>query len=627
MAAEHSHEHLDGDGNMRSDPGEDADAHISKKQRVAGAEPNWQEQLQYASEGAFVEQLLHQQNLHRDESVNENIIRDDNIATYPQRLPQGPAGVETDRMQLQLRSATASPSIGFDRTPRLQESAHNQLGRALPTARGPMVPFTSLALAPSQKGSSHPTDTTSLAPPAVVQDEAGFNKSGRYDYNFQAFTKNYKPALNFTAVEIITFLPMLHCNSTIARRFVNNGLENPIHAEINDIHRVASQTVATIAKGYQDALRPSNWRQMTKKEIKTLWTRRNQTKPADWDEKNISMNAFVPDRIIKEGVRAPAPTSVPFRMLTQGVRKIPTGNDAADLTRSIEFATSDQAKKTFPGRDLMFPDDLIDILRTIGPTLITQQHRDKSIVMRYRKLYKAKKALRKGVQAEKDGRGESSGDRTRPGSRQDTDWSIPSESSSPLPKSPPQGTPRMSKTSHSSVSRSPHNASQLTQDFKADSTMTRTPLKSPREHQGQNQSTQLLRDLDVESLPSNDTTSEAFQLGSAIWYARRPDQKDIDWHHSPEHLAQISLKLQAEAYEEIWEQSQGDRQRAMDDSIATLQQQLGVYVPPPRFTAEDYEQLFSEPAPEYLEKAIKHNEPFEGSSGSSRMQIDSSRSD
>ncbi|KAL5372184.1 hypothetical protein DPSP01_013685 [Paraphaeosphaeria sporulosa] len=149
-------------------------------------------------------------------------------------------------------------------------------------------------------------------------------------------------------------------------------MENPIHAEIADAHRIRPQPVFEIAKEYYSAMRPSDLSAMSKEEIAKMWNRKNHKKPADWDVKNISMNDFVPDRIIK-GVRARALINVPFRVLIHGVKQIPTGNDAADLTRAIQFSISDQTTNTFPGRELMFPDDLIDILGTIGPTLITQQ--------------------------------------------------------------------------------------------------------------------------------------------------------------------------------------------------------------------------------------------------------------
>lgn len=631
MSSKRSNKNPNSVDTFSSDAGGDVDVHISKKRRGAGADPKWQVQLQNASGGASIEQLQRPPGILRHRIVNANIVNDHTLAINPQWLPQEPAGAETDRMQLPLRSNTASRSITSYRAPHFQTPDHNQADRAISIAPNHMAP--SSRLAASQNSSSHLTDTTSLASPADVWDIAAPNQSDSYDYNFQALANSYNKALNFTAVEIITFLPTLYCNSSIARRFVNNGLENPIHAEITEVHRVYPRAVADIGNDYQNALRPSDWRRMAKEDIKTLWTRKNQKKPHGWDARNISMNAFVPDRIIKQGVRAPAPTSVPFSRLMQGVKKTPTGNDAADLTRAIEFANSEEAKKIFPGRNLIFPDDLIDILRTIGPTLVTEQHRDKDVVKRYRKLYEERKKLKKDMPAEKNETSNSSSRRTRNGSRQDPDGSVVSEISFPLLKSSPKLPPQGSQTSHPSVFHSPHNAAQTNQDISSDSPMTRIPLKSPREH---HQCGPLLRDLEPESLSDSDTSAG---LASAIRYTRRPDQEDVNRKDDPDYLAQSRPMLQVDEeialipsddhtfYEQLWEESHGEWQRAMDGTIDTLQQDLGVHVSPPPFTAEDYEELFGESAPEHLAKGIRHDEQYEVTSDIPRMQIDSGQSD
>ncbi|KAF9730851.1 hypothetical protein PMIN06_005060 [Paraphaeosphaeria minitans] len=600
----------------RSGYDQDEDAHISKKRRVSSAEPDWQAQLQQALGRASVEHSQLQKGVSRDHPVNQNIISENSLCPHPQWLPQEPAAVETGRMRRTLSSTTAPSSIESYRQSHLRTPAYDQPGRAISNILGAMAQ--SAYLVPSQNASS-------LNSPANVEEIAALNQSGRYDYDFQALAVNYHEPLNFTAVEIIAFLPMLYCNSSIARRFVNNGIENPIHAEIAEAHHIYPRPVLEIGREYYNALRPSAWSTMPKEEIAKMWSRKNHRKPSDWDATNISMNEFVPDRIIKEGVSAPTPTSVPFRVLMHGIKQIPTDNDAADLTRAIQFANSDQAKNMFPGRDLMFPDDLVDILGTIGPTLITQQHRDKEIVKRYRKLYEAKKKLKKSSRAGNTRTGQHSSDRTLSQSGHDPDSSVPPENPLPLLGSSPEASPRRSETRLSSVSHSPHSAEQSKHGSMLQSPITDIPPKYPSEQQvqnlpteylltiGMNRSNKLLRDLDP-SLPlhSDDPVTIA-QLILAIRFARRPDQKEIDWRDRVEDIFQICAMLQADReigmipsddqawYERGWEQWLGERQRALDNSMAALQEELGVHVSlPSRFTAEDYEDLFGEPAPEYL---------------------------
>jgi hypothetical protein len=624
---------------LRSESGDDADAHISELRRASAAEPNRQEQLQQASEGMQGRTLQQQQGIQLYNSMDGRIQNEDNLIIGQALLPQEPPGVETDRTQLPFLLATTFPGGDLSRMPHLPVPTDNQFScaSAIPSARGHMAPSGRLALSEIP-----PTNPNTLV---AVQDAAALNRFGRHDYDFQELTEHYNEALNFTAVEIITFLPTLSSNSSIARRFVNNGMDNATHTEIIDRHRVHCRNASDVAREYLQALRPANWPAMTGDQAKSLWSRKNQKVPDGWDARSLSMNAFVPDRIGKEGIHAPAPASVPFRILLQGVKKIPTGNDAADLTRAIEFANSDKAKHTFSGRDLMFPDDLINILTHIGHASITEQQRDRAVVGRYRKLYREKANPKKDSMGK--GKGTSGPKRSKP--RKDPVHSIPGEMSVSLLEPVPQTSPRMSETTRSSVSSQTtdtlHSAVQSRQVSESNSPMTPASFGKTREEEGHVKSHRLLRNLNLEALSNHDGSIEAsieasmetYQLACAVRYALRSDQKDVAWQDNPEHVAHISRALQHEleaelrpsdehvAWEQNWERIEGKRQREMDDAIATLQHKLGLQVPYPRFTADDYEDLFGEPAPEHLLYTVEDlEEVLEGPSSGSSMQIDHS---
>jgi hypothetical protein len=624
--------------------------HIAELRGASVVHPNWQEQLQNASEGAHGGIMRSQRGIHLENPAGGWMKNDDNPIIDAALLPQEPPGVETDRTQLPFRSATAFPGSNLSHMPYLPIPINNQFGPAPATmsTRGHMAPFGRQALSEML-----PTNPNT---PAVVHDAAVLNYLGRHDYDFQALTEHYSDVLNFTAVEIITFLPTLFYNSSIARRFVNNGMDNPTHAEIIARHRVLTVDVSIIAKQYLHALRPVGSCSMTGEQGKTLWSRKTQKIPDGWDARNISMNAFVPDRIAIAGVHAPAPASVPFRILSEGVKKMPTGNDAADLTRAIEFANGDQAKESFPGRNLMFPDDLTNILTNIGHTSITEQHRDRAVVGRYRKLYK------ETLSSKKNAIGKSKGTDRAKGSKswQDAVNSVPGEMSSPLLESAPRTPPRTPEITRSSVlnhiTDTPHSVTQFKQASESTSPnqisasaspLTLTSLGKLCEDEGHVKSHRLLRDLDLEALSNKDASIEAsieasmesYHLASAIRYARRLSQKDVAWQDNPEEIAHINRALQHEleaelrpsdeqaVWEQYWDRTEGKRQREMDDNITTLQQDLGLQVSPPRFTADDYEDLFGEPAPEYLLHTVTDFEEFfEVSSSGSAMQIDSGES-
>lgn len=257
---------------------------------------------------------------------------------------------------------------------------------------------------------------------------------------------------------------------------------------------------------------------------------------------------------------------------------MPTGNDAGDLTRTIQYAISDDAKARFPGRQLMFPDDLIELKKIIGPTLITQQHRDKDTVKRYRKLYetnrkrKNRPLLKDRLSVKQGQKGRSSGKQRWP---EFDDYS--SSDTSLLPEeTPPPGSPQISETSHSSVPLSPFSGP-VKNRSKLKPLSTHMSLKTPDSQPERDQMSQSVPALDLnDNLPPQDEVEEVIEIDAGV-ATTSPDEQAY--------------------YEQYWERLEGERQRAMDESIHALQNDLGIYVPSSRFTGEDYEDLFGESAP------------------------------
>ncbi|KAF3044960.1 hypothetical protein E8E11_005181 [Didymella keratinophila] len=205
--------------------------------------------------------------------------------------------------------------------------------------------------------------------------------------------------LNFTLVEIIVLLPNWFKNKNIALRFMSNYLTANLHFAIFEEHRECNfkddyereKAKKTITDEYRKAMRshPQN----------RSWTKAKHSEPLGWDPKLIAMGGFVPDDArLPQYHRLP---SVPLHDLMIGVKKLPEGTNAGDLTRCVQFAL------TRP-EDFVFPDDLPRILDHVGRTKVTTAHTDRAIVRAYtdrmRKQTDAKRPQRDWDEAQRDTR-------------------------------------------------------------------------------------------------------------------------------------------------------------------------------------------------------------------------------
>jgi hypothetical protein len=193
------------------------------------------------------------------------------------------------------------------------------------------------------------------------------------------------PALNFTMVDIIVILPNWFSNQQIMDRFMNNGLTPIVHVAIlQEHHAMDSMSLDAIAKlreGCSDEYR------RVMRTMNSSWKRAAHTVPATWDKQNISINHFLPD--VARHLNYIAPKAIPFKDLIVGIKKLPEGEDAGDLTRALEFALHNQKIDANGSMvDYMFPDDIHAILKHIGPTILTNDHYDMVTRFRYDKKQK-----------------------------------------------------------------------------------------------------------------------------------------------------------------------------------------------------------------------------------------------
>ena len=179
--------------------------------------------------------------------------------------------------------------------------------------------------------------------------------------------------LNFTLVEIIVLLPNWFKNRALAARFMNNNINATIHFMILEEHR----EIEFATEAEKDKARKTltdEYRKAMRKTFGGSWTKLKHAAPHGWDPLLLAMDGFVPDDAKLQTYRWPA--SIPFHDLMVGVKKLPEGARAGDLTRALHYAQQQS-------NDYMFPEGLPMILDIIGRTKITNAHTDCSIMQHY----------------------------------------------------------------------------------------------------------------------------------------------------------------------------------------------------------------------------------------------------
>jgi hypothetical protein len=190
--------------------------------------------------------------------------------------------------------------------------------------------------------------------------------------------------INFTLPEIIAILPHWFRNRNLTTRFLNNGINAGLHLALLEEYRYIDVYTSEDRKRARDRLGDA-YRSIMRK-VDAEWKLGTHVPPEGWDERGIDIAGFVPD-----GARE-ATASISFKDLAIGLKKLPRGNDAGDLTRALEYAIRNRKIDEW-GREaeLMFPDDLQAILNQIGRTGVTQEHTDRFVLTRYRNILRETK--------------------------------------------------------------------------------------------------------------------------------------------------------------------------------------------------------------------------------------------
>ncbi|EDU48066.1 predicted protein [Pyrenophora tritici-repentis Pt-1C-BFP] len=189
--------------------------------------------------------------------------------------------------------------------------------------------------------------------------------------------------INATVVDIIVIFPQWFRNPYILERFLNNG----ITANIQFVILTNTDTLASLQK-------------QMRKYLDSKWTKQTHRAPYGWNTQTMSIHDFKPESMVSGGPYE-APPSIPFKDLAIGLKKLPVGSDAGDLTRALDYAMQNY-KLDEHGHpvDFVFPDDIHLILDAIGRTVVTAGNADVSIIIRYHNIIREHEAVRRKKLAE-----------------------------------------------------------------------------------------------------------------------------------------------------------------------------------------------------------------------------------
>ncbi|KAF2682193.1 hypothetical protein K458DRAFT_370856 [Lentithecium fluviatile CBS 122367] len=178
---------------------------------------------------------------------------------------------------------------------------------------------------------------------------------------------------NFTLIEHLTFLPNTLKSWDVIERIVSNGASTPILAYI--INNTRDMPYGLITNNSLLRLMQNAVRLRTEERYQN-WTVQKHRAPVGWNEKNVGLSVG--------GFRTPAttyprkhgkwndpPPPVAFKDLVSGVKRMPKGKDALDLTRCVEYHIE------HPDEEWVYPDQFEALVMHLGgPMEVTYEHLD-----------------------------------------------------------------------------------------------------------------------------------------------------------------------------------------------------------------------------------------------------------
>ncbi|KAH8702702.1 hypothetical protein GQ44DRAFT_631459 [Phaeosphaeriaceae sp. PMI808] len=186
---------------------------------------------------------------------------------------------------------------------------------------------------------------------------------------------NFPPG-NITIAEIAAFLPRAINSGNLVERYCNNGGSTAAFTAMINYYRsmehgpIPSNTVLKMMQkgmNMRAKLEPNweNWNASTHSQF---------VKSDSFDPSSISVTGFRRPELGRTNNLA---SSIPFKNLAIGVKSFPTGSEALDLTRAVQYCVER------PGEEWLFPDHYEELVNRLGPALVTNNHHDAVILAQF----------------------------------------------------------------------------------------------------------------------------------------------------------------------------------------------------------------------------------------------------
>ncbi|PSN70872.1 hypothetical protein BS50DRAFT_659704 [Corynespora cassiicola Philippines] len=192
------------------------------------------------------------------------------------------------------------------------------------------------------------------------------------------------PKGNVTMAELLAFGPNWIKSHDVIERAISNGASMVLIAYMINYYRdttiggpVDSNWISTKMR-YAVSFRKQEPRYSN-------WKVANHKAPSDWDPTKLDTSDFRTPNTTHETKPDPEPRSIPFKGLAKGLKSMPKGDDALDLTRCVQYHT------IHPNEKWMFPEQYQDLLTHIGgPSEIKESHQDGKVFDRWDSKRKGK---------------------------------------------------------------------------------------------------------------------------------------------------------------------------------------------------------------------------------------------
>jgi len=204
------------------------------------------------------------------------------------------------------------------------------------------------------------------------------------------------PAGNLTFAEVTAFVPQSIKSVDVINRFLFNGAMTTTitdminHYRTMDHGAINNNSVYRMMKGpinHHAKQNPSyrNW---------TVAKHERLPKPAGFDSKSVSVAGFTTpvnnnSREVQNAATQ-APPTILFRDLANGIEVMPSGYDALDLTRCVEYCVEHDDE------DWYYPQQFSELVNHLGgPAPVHRKHQDAACIRRHtdgKKLVNAKRA-------------------------------------------------------------------------------------------------------------------------------------------------------------------------------------------------------------------------------------------